>query len=483
LQKENGLPNLTINGVVYPFPDVGTKPWGQKVLNWAVAVTGGMLQKAGGTFSLTADVDFGATYGLKSAYYKSRSATPATTGILRLGNNEEVKWRSAADAFDAKLMLGTDDKFELDAGTDTALRLDSSSGDSSLFLRVNNNDANAWELRNSNPNADQLRFFYGGSLRAILTTDGDLGLHYVGGTGPASTGILRLPNDQSIKWRNAAAGADLALKVNTSDQLEYQGTNLQPLTADGDLIVRAASQNTRLAKGVDGEVLKMVSGAPAWGTVAGTGDVVGPGSSVSGNLPRFSGTSGKIIEDSGKLAADMVTGPASAVSGNVASFSGTSGKVIADAGVVAANIVTGPASATANGIPRFSGTGGKTIKDSGVTIDDANGLSLPDSLFLVDIEAAFIASGTGQGGAPFDVTVVNVSSGSGGRDCTMPAAVAGRMIIIANSSGSIVTVFPASGDQFIGHTVNDSIDLSNRETAIFVAVTDTLWVGGTLNDK
>lgn len=37
----------------------------------------------------------------------------------------------------------------------------------------------------------------------------------------------------------------------------------------------------------------------AWAAAAGTGDVTGPGSSTSGNLASFSGTSGKILQDSG----------------------------------------------------------------------------------------------------------------------------------------------------------------------------------------
>jgi hypothetical protein len=88
--------NLIINGVTYPFPAVGERPWAQKIINWATAVTAGMLQKAGGTFTLTQDVDFGATFGLKSAYFKSRSANPADTGLIRLSLNDVIAWRNNA---------------------------------------------------------------------------------------------------------------------------------------------------------------------------------------------------------------------------------------------------------------------------------------------------------------------------------------------------------------------------------------------------
>jgi hypothetical protein len=54
----------------------------------------------------------------------------------------------------------------------------------------------------------------------------------------------------------------------------------------------------------DGQVLVFDDGTSSWGpgTVAGTGDVVGPASSVDGNLAAFNGTSGKLLADSGKAA-------------------------------------------------------------------------------------------------------------------------------------------------------------------------------------
>lgn len=48
-------------------------------------------------------------------------------------------------------------------------------------------------------------------------------------------------------------------------------------------------------------------GDGAWATPPGTGDVVGPGSSVNGNVTLFSGTTGKLLSDSGLLATNLVT--------------------------------------------------------------------------------------------------------------------------------------------------------------------------------
>ncbi len=102
--------SLTINGIVYQYPETGDVEWGPDATDWAVAVTAGMLQKAGGAFTLTADVDFGATYGLKSTYYKSRAAAPSSTGQVRLGNTEFIGWRNFAGDGDMELAVNVSDQ-------------------------------------------------------------------------------------------------------------------------------------------------------------------------------------------------------------------------------------------------------------------------------------------------------------------------------------------------------------------------------------
>lgn len=101
---------LTVNGTTYQYPSEGDSNWGPSATAWAQAMTGGCLQKAGGNFVLTADVDFGATYGLKIAYAKSRAASVGSTGVLRLGNDETVVWRNAADTDDLVLRADTADQ-------------------------------------------------------------------------------------------------------------------------------------------------------------------------------------------------------------------------------------------------------------------------------------------------------------------------------------------------------------------------------------
>lgn len=95
---------LTVNNVGFSFPQTGDQPpWGDGITNWASAVTTGMLQKAGGNFTLTADVNFGGTYGLVSAYFKSRSTNAASAGAFRLANSDLIKWRNFANSADLSL--------------------------------------------------------------------------------------------------------------------------------------------------------------------------------------------------------------------------------------------------------------------------------------------------------------------------------------------------------------------------------------------
>ena len=100
--------NLIVNGVSYAYPVVGDEEWGAEATAWAKGVTDSCLQKSGGLFQLGAEVDFGANFGLRSIYYKSRSTPVATTGQLRLANLDQICFRNAADDGDICISLNGD---------------------------------------------------------------------------------------------------------------------------------------------------------------------------------------------------------------------------------------------------------------------------------------------------------------------------------------------------------------------------------------
>lgn len=88
--------------------------------NYLIAIASGCLQKTGGAFTLTVETDFGATYGLKSAYYKSRGTNPASAGQIRLANAETIKWRNAANSADLGLAVSAANALQFD-GTSLTL--------------------------------------------------------------------------------------------------------------------------------------------------------------------------------------------------------------------------------------------------------------------------------------------------------------------------------------------------------------------------
>ncbi len=102
--------SVTINGISYTIPEVSEKAWGADCTSWIAAASSGLLQKEGGSFTLTADVDFGANKGLLSKYFTSRTTNAASAGVVRLANDEILSWRNFANSADINMKIGADDK-------------------------------------------------------------------------------------------------------------------------------------------------------------------------------------------------------------------------------------------------------------------------------------------------------------------------------------------------------------------------------------
>lgn len=99
---------LTINGVVFNYPVNFDTDWGINATSWAQAVTAGMLQKAGGSFPLTADVNFGGAFGIIAPYFTSHTALPASAGVLRLATGDAIEWRNSTNTGNNVLNLSGD---------------------------------------------------------------------------------------------------------------------------------------------------------------------------------------------------------------------------------------------------------------------------------------------------------------------------------------------------------------------------------------
>lgn len=96
--------NILFNGVVYSVPDVGDDSWGQGLSNFFIAIPQGALQKSAGLFTLTANANFGANFGLLAAYFMTRGLLPSTAGLFRLNVTDTIGWRNNANG--GNLLLG-----------------------------------------------------------------------------------------------------------------------------------------------------------------------------------------------------------------------------------------------------------------------------------------------------------------------------------------------------------------------------------------
>lgn len=104
--------SVLFNGSTYTVPAEGESNWGTNVSNYLIAIASGSLQKTGGTFTLSSELDFGSTYGLKTPYVKSRATNPSGAGIFRLGNAESIGWRNAGNTADLLLKANSSDNLE-----------------------------------------------------------------------------------------------------------------------------------------------------------------------------------------------------------------------------------------------------------------------------------------------------------------------------------------------------------------------------------
>lgn len=85
---------LTIAGQTFDYPSTSDDNWGSEATDWAVAVSTGLLQRTGGTFTLTNDVNFGASFATIQAYLKSRSTNIASAGFVRMAKGDQIVWRN-----------------------------------------------------------------------------------------------------------------------------------------------------------------------------------------------------------------------------------------------------------------------------------------------------------------------------------------------------------------------------------------------------
>lgn len=97
------------------YQDTGYAQGAGNLSSYLIALATGSLTLSGGSFPLTADADFGGSFGLKSLYYKSRESNIASSGIFRMANaSTGIAWRDAANAANKVLTVNSSDQLAYD---------------------------------------------------------------------------------------------------------------------------------------------------------------------------------------------------------------------------------------------------------------------------------------------------------------------------------------------------------------------------------
>lgn len=412
---------LIINGQTFQYPEVGDQSWGLAATSWAAAVTSGMLQKAGGTFTLLADVDFGASFGLKSLYYKTRTASGATAGQFRLAHADTIVWRN--NAGDGNLALSVDSSNDLLFDGVSLKGIATASNTDSIDLTVASNNLTA-DLNLSAASATagyfkatssiesdgllvQAQTASGSQTGFLLSTDWTT----FNNKQPAGSYITALTGDVTASGPGSAAatiasGVIVNSMISASAAIDF--SKLASLTSAHILVGSAGNVATDVA--VSGDITITNAGVTAigankvansqlaqmaahtfkgnnTGSTANALDLTATqltaelnvmvGDSGSGGTKGLvpapaSGDATKFLSGAGTwtnpTGSGDVVGPGSATADNIASFNGVTGKLIKDSGVAAASVVVGPASATNSALVLFDGTTGKLVKNSSVTL-------------------------------------------------------------------------------------------------------------------
>jgi hypothetical protein len=358
---------LTVTGNNYDFPQTGDENWGDEVTDWATAVTNGMLQKSGGSFFLTAEVDFGATYGLKTSYYKSRGTNVASAGEVRLANTENIKWRNAANSADLGLSVNASNALQFNS-----LTLVDLSSAQTLTNKTVDVSANTFtNIANANVSASAAIDF---SKLATLASGNIL----VGSAGNVATSVA-VTGDVVISNAGVTAissGVILNADINASAAIDF--SKLATLTA-GNVVLGNVS-NVPTSTALTGDVTVNSSGV----TAIASGVIVNADVNASAAI------------DFSKLATlssgNILVGSA----GNVATSTAVTGDVtISSSGVTAigSSKVTNAMLAGSIAYSKLSLTGAILNADLAGSIAYSK-LSLSNSILNADVNSAAAIAGT-----------------------------------------------------------------------------------------
>jgi hypothetical protein len=271
-----------------------------------------MLQKAGGLFQVLADIDFGTSFGIKSLYYKTRTAGLADAGQFRLAVTDVINWRNNAGGGNLSLGVSATDVLQFN-GVDIQSAVsvsDTATIDLTLTGTTISADIIAGSITNSLINAAAAIDF---SKLATLAS-GNILVGSAGGvvtsvamSGDATiiaSGLLTIANNavtnaklaqmaqSTIKGRAASSG--------TGDPVDLTATQATAIL--NNFVGDSGSGGTKglvpAPAAGDAATGKFLKADGAWTVPSGGGTVVGPVSSTDNALVVWDGVTGQLVKNS-----------------------------------------------------------------------------------------------------------------------------------------------------------------------------------------
>lgn len=218
---------VTFSGQTFTIPSQAERNWASTLNAFFIGLAANALPRAGGSFTLAADLDLGSTANLYVKGLVSKTAGPAATGYVRLANNEALGWRNFAGTGDLLLKANASDQLEYN-GSPLAFAASSQPLDADLTAIAALNTTGL--AKRSAPDTWVLTT---ARSEIGLTTKGDV----LADTG---TALVRVPVGSN--------GTVLTADSSQPSGLAYTSPLTNPMNAVGDLIAGGTSgAATRLA--------------------------------------------------------------------------------------------------------------------------------------------------------------------------------------------------------------------------------------------
>ena len=90
---------------------------------------------------------------------------------------------------------------------------------------------------------------------------------------------------------------------------------------------------------------------------------------------------------------------------------------------------------------------------------------------------------TQAGGTILRHGISSVTSANGSDAVTMPKATPGVLLILANSSGQTIQLFPAVGDKINAAAINAAVTLATATTSFYACSVALQWWGGAITNE